>query len=87
MADVPDDRDGWQELTDLVAQMMFVSGETADVAAETTSIVEEIVRDQVQEMVSLFSPIDNPKEALISRTAKASYQSCRSPWISIYLYQ
>lgn len=86
MADVPDDRDGWQELTNLIAQMMFVSGETADVAAETTSIVEEIVRDQVQEMVSISSAMDNLKEPLISRIAKASYQSRRSPWISIYLY-
>ena len=32
--------------------MMFVSGETAEVPVETTSIVEEIVRSQVVEIVS-----------------------------------
>jgi hypothetical protein len=33
-------------------QMMFVSGETADVAPETTSMIEFIVQQQVMEMVS-----------------------------------
>jgi hypothetical protein len=33
--------------------MMFVSGETADVAPETTSMIEFIVQQQVMEMVSL----------------------------------
>jgi hypothetical protein len=32
-------------------QMMFVSGETADVAPETTSMIEFIVQQQVMEMV------------------------------------
>lgn len=32
---------------------MFVSGETAEPAAETTSMIEEIVHNQVMEMVSL----------------------------------
>ena len=31
--------------------MMFVSGETAEASAETTGIIEEIVRAQVVEMV------------------------------------
>ena len=31
--------------------MMFVSGETAEPSQETTSIIEEIVREQVIEMV------------------------------------
>lgn len=36
---------------DLIEQMMFVSGETADVAPETTSMIEGIVQQQVMEMV------------------------------------
>ena len=31
--------------------MMFVSGETAEASAETTGIIEEIVRAQVVEIV------------------------------------
>lgn len=33
--------------------MMFVSGETGEPSAETTSIIEEIVRQQVVEIVSV----------------------------------
>lgn len=40
-----------------IAQMMFVSGETAEPSTETTGIIEEIVRAQVIEMVS---PHDHP---------------------------
>jgi hypothetical protein len=40
-------------LIDDVFQMMFVSGETADVAPETTSMIEFIVQQQVMEMVCL----------------------------------
>ena len=40
------------ELTDLIYKMMFVSGETAEASAETTSMIEEIVHTQVVEMVS-----------------------------------
>ena len=40
-------------LIDHTFQMMFVSGETADVAPETTSMIEFIVQQQVMEMVSL----------------------------------
>lgn len=38
-------------LTSHFLQMMFVSGETADVALETTSMIESIVQQQVMEMV------------------------------------
>ena len=34
--------------------MMYVSGETAEASAETTGIIEEIVRQQVIEMVGLM---------------------------------
>ncbi|KLJ09345.1 transcription initiation protein SPT3 [Blastomyces silverae] len=38
--------------TDIFGQMMFVSGETAEPSAETTTLIEEIVRQQVIEMLS-----------------------------------
>lgn len=38
--------------TDLIEKMMYVSGETGEPSAETTGIIEEIVRLQVVEMVS-----------------------------------
>lgn len=40
------------EPTNVFGQMMFVSGETAEPSAETTTLIEEIVRQQVIEMVS-----------------------------------
>ncbi len=42
-----------ERLTYWLGQMMFVSGETAEPSAETTWMIEEIVREQVLEMVSL----------------------------------
>jgi hypothetical protein len=44
-------------LIDQTFQMMFVSGETADVAPETTSMIEFIVQQQVMEMVSPLTHI------------------------------
>lgn len=38
------------------AQMMFVSGETAEPSTETTGMIEELVRQQVIEMVSTYKP-------------------------------
>ena len=66
--------------------MMFVSGETADVAPETTSMVEEIVRDQVQEMVDSIPPREFSHLALTSSTAQASYEySCTTRFtLNIY---
>lgn len=40
------------EMTDQIArQMMFVSGETVEPAPDTTTLVEQIVQQQVMEMV------------------------------------
>lgn len=39
-------------LTDLIKKMMFVSGETAEPSVETTTLIEEITRQQVIEIVS-----------------------------------
>lgn len=39
-------------LTDLFKKMMYVSGETAEPSVDTTSIIEDIVRQQVIELVS-----------------------------------
>ena len=38
---------------DVIAQMMFVSGETIEPSPETTTLVEQLVQDQVQAMVSI----------------------------------
>lgn len=40
-----------EELTEVITQMMFVSGETAEASPETTTMIEEIVHTQVVEMV------------------------------------
>ncbi|KAF4300678.1 Transcription initiation factor IID 18kDa subunit [Botryosphaeria dothidea] len=50
---VPDGKRGWQwrEFAHVVEQMMFVSGETAEPSAETTTLIEQIVQQQVQEML------------------------------------
>jgi hypothetical protein len=40
-------------------QMMFVSGETAEPSVETTTLIEDIVRQQVVEIVSYFSALIN----------------------------
>ncbi len=57
------DEDEWeskeefkQRLTELLQQMMFVSGETGEPSAETTGMIEEIVRQQVIEIVRTISP-------------------------------
>ncbi len=42
-----------KRLTCILEQMMFVSGETGDPSPETTGIIEEIVRQQVTEIVSI----------------------------------
>lgn len=50
--DLEADKQQWKEtLTDMIIQMMFVSGETVEASAETTGMIEEIVRQQVIEMV------------------------------------
>lgn len=48
-------RDFEARLTDAIKQMMFVSGETAEPSIETTTLIEDIVRQQVIEMVSTLS--------------------------------
>lgn len=40
-------------LTDLIRQMMFVSGETAEPSIESTTLIEDITRQQVIEIVRL----------------------------------
>ncbi|EEH20155.2 hypothetical protein PABG_02414 [Paracoccidioides brasiliensis Pb03] len=54
--DQNEDEETWEEwnarFTNTLSQMMFVSGETAEPSAETTTLIEEIVRQQVIEMLS-----------------------------------
>lgn len=39
------------KVTNFIHQMMFVSGETAEPSIETTTLIEDIVRQQVVEIV------------------------------------
>lgn len=66
----PDPRDviaNWFEL----CQMMYVSGETGEPSLETTGIIEDIVRQQVIEIVSLTLKrwLQDPLTSSSSRTA------------------
>ena len=48
-----DEKAEWRLLMhDMITQMMFVSGEEAEPSVQTTTIIEEIVREQVVELVS-----------------------------------
>jgi hypothetical protein len=46
--------------------MMYVSGETAEASAETTGMIEEIVRQQVIEMVNQIQSIFSSTKLLIT---------------------
>jgi transcription initiation protein SPT3 len=43
--------------THFFRQMMFVSGETAEASVETTTLIEDIVRQQVVEIVRYSLPL------------------------------
>ena len=51
-ADREETMDQWAARLTQDLQMMFVSGETGEPSAETTGIIEQIVREQVVEIVS-----------------------------------
>ena len=61
------------QLTEEVLQMMFVSGETGEPSAETTTIIEGIVQQQVIEMVrrDRFVLFLQAMEATISSRTRA----------------
>lgn len=54
-------------------QMMFVSGETAEAAAEATTLIESIVQQQVQEMVTT---LDKPSQ--LHSTDRSQLRDCAS---------
>lgn len=72
-------------MTNNVAKMMFVSGETAEPSPETTTLIEEITRQQVIEIVSatritsIRSTDDKP--------AHSKHSSGNSPWCPIRLHR
>ena len=68
---------GWKfdMLIEHVFQMMFVSGETADVAPETTSMIEFIVQQQVMEMVCFLATTN-----LRMHSNKANSSSLAQPY-------
>ena len=54
----PANRNYTPQFTDDVKQMMFVSGETGEVSIETTTLIEQIVHQQVVELVRNGVPSD-----------------------------
>ena len=66
-----DEKAEWRMLMHgMITQMMFVSGEEAEPSVQTTTIIEEIVREQVVELVS---------RARYCRLS-ALYATCLSQW-------
>ena len=80
--------EGWtQRLTATLEKMMFVSGETAEVPTDTTSMIEEIVRQQVIEMVFKgFCPIERCLADAVHQ-AYTMYRSSRPPRSPLHLYR
>lgn len=74
-----------QDLTDFLHQMMFVSGETAEPSIETTTLIEEITRQQVIEIVRIsFLP---PATWLLTETAAhAQHRFGYSSGLTIHLH-
>ena len=66
-----------------IRQMMFVSGETAEPSAETTWMIEEIVREQVIEMVWGLHNIQHP----LTASASTSDSPCQPTWLQIHLHR
>ena len=67
-------KDGVGKYADLLKlkQMMFVAGETGEPSVETTTLIEQIVHEQVYEMVSSLLPSDSRTTELRSEQLKRS---------------
>lgn len=76
-----------KDLIDGIEQMMYVSGETGEPSAETTGMIEEIVRQQVVEIVS--TPLRNIKLSRYANadTAPQLHRARRSSGFTIHHYQ
>lgn len=72
--------------TNDIVKMMFVSGETAEPSPETTTLIEEITRQQVLEIVGTRN---SALKALITddQIADPQYRIGNSPWSSLDLYR
>jgi transcription initiation protein SPT3 len=71
--------------THFFRQMMFVSGETAEPSVETTTLIEDIVRQQVVEIVR-YSLRLGFRYVLTQYLACSQHRSSDPPWSSIHLY-
>jgi hypothetical protein len=56
-ADAYSSHDDKSTITNMIFQMMFVSGETAEPSIDTTTLIEDITRQQVLEIVSFSYPM------------------------------
>ena len=59
--------------------MMFVSGETAEPSVETTTLIEDIVRQQVIEIVSVYFAFDFTILAMLILGAALPKHSTSNP--------
>lgn len=78
--------------TNVLRQMMYVSGETAEPPVETTSIIEDIVRQQVIELVSTpclppDEPLTDLSKQLRNCTELASRRGSKSIGINDLIFQ
>ena len=74
--------------TNQVRQMMYVSGETGEPSVETTSIIEDIVRQQVISMVSSFPFLIATKiQGLTSFPAQKLHRTRRPPRLPLHNHQ
>lgn len=66
-----------QRLIHVIGQMMFVSGEQAEPSAETTWMIEEIVREQVLEMVCCTPYVRTITHTIVAQRSNCARKSSR----------
>ncbi|OLN88013.1 SAGA complex subunit spt3-like protein 1 [Colletotrichum chlorophyti] len=78
-------------LTNVLRKMMYVSGETAEPSVETTSMIEDIVRQQVIELVGHSFPLPQTIPAHVSKlrncTELAGRRGARAITINDLIFQ
>ena len=60
-------------------QMMFVAGETGEPSSETTTLIEQIVHEQVLEMVRFFIVGGSKADVKIAQKVHSPCHSARFP--------
>lgn len=71
----------------LMLKMMYVSGETGEPSVETTSIIEDIVRQQVIEIVSIPTWRLHHSVKLTPTAASKLYRAGCASWVEVDNHQ